>query len=432
MSRFLIAEDDEQSRYFLAALLRGVGHEVDEAPNGVRALELARAHPPEMVISDALMPAMDGFVLCRELKKDERLRSIPFVFYTATYTEEADERYARSLGAADYLRKPLDPDELLAALDRILVACAGAPGGAAGEGPSEGDPDPALYASLLSRKLDRKLEQLQRTNGELQRELATRHELEVELQRINASLEKRVEERTAELKASNEELEAFSYSVSHDLRAPLRAIEGFAGMIEKDGGDHLTAEDRKRLGVVRANARKMSALIDDLLTFSRTGRQEIVRGRVMMKFLVRSALDEVAPDPEVRSRIDLRLEELPDADGDASLIRQIWVNLLSNALKFSAGRSRPEIGISGVSNGDVVTYTVRDNGVGFDPKHADRLFRVFQRLHSAADFEGTGIGLALVRRIVERHGGTVWAEGRPDEGATFHFSLPARKTSEPS
>ncbi len=201
-------------------------------------------------------------------------------------------------------------------------------------------------------------------------------------------------------------------------------------MIEKDGDDHLTAEDRHRLDVVRTNARRMSVLIDDLLTFSRTSRQEIAHGRVVMKFLVRSALDEVAADPDVRSRIDLRLEDLPDVEGDASLIRQVCVNLLSNAVKFSAGRARQVITVTGTEDGGFVTCSVRDNGVGFDPAHTDTLFRVFQRLHAANQFEGTGIGLALVKRIVERHGGRAWAQATPGEGATFHFSLPAWRGAE--
>ncbi len=263
----------------------------------------------------------------------------------------------------------------------------------------------------------------------LDREVQQR-QAEGEVRRLNEELEQKVAERTAQLEAANRELEAFSYSVSHDLRAPLRAIEGFSGMLVKDGGDHLNAEDQRRLDVVRTNARRMSDLIDDLLNFSRVGRHEIRHGRVVMESLARSAFEDVAGDPEARARVDFRLRPLPDAEGDSTLIRQVWMNLLSNALKFSARQERPRIEVSGAVDGGLAVYNVRDNGAGFDPKYVDKLFGVFQRLHGPKEFEGTGIGLALVKRIVERHGGTVRAEGGVGEGATFHFSLPATKEAE--
>ena len=255
-------------------------------------------------------------------------------------------------------------------------------------------------------------------------DITERRLAEEKLVLLHGELERRVEERTTQLEESNRELEAFSYSVSHDLRAPLRAIEGFSGMIVRDDAETLGAEGRRRVDVVRENARKMSTLIDDLLAFSRTSRQEIRRTRVVMKSLARVAFEEAVGDAGTQARIELRLGDLPDADGDPSMIQQVWVNLLSNAVKYSARRERPVIEVSGALEGELSVYHVRDNGVGFDMKYVDKLFGIFQRLHGAKEFEGTGIGLALVKRIVTRHGGRVWAQGNRDDGATFSFALP--------
>jgi PAS domain S-box-containing protein len=237
------------------------------------------------------------------------------------------------------------------------------------------------------------------------------------------SARKRFEERLGE---ANRELEAFSYSVSHELRAPLRAIDGFSALISEAYGDLLDDEGRRLFERMRWNAQRMGQLIDDLLTFARTGRTDLVFEAEDMTSAARTAFVQVVPDPGARSRISFSVDHLPEAFGDAALLRRVWENLLSNAVKFSSKRDRPEIRVEGrVERGEAV-YRVRDNGVGFDMGHAGKLFGVFHRLHGTNEFEGTGVGLALVRRIVLRHGGRVWAEGELDRGATFSFALPVK------
>jgi len=229
------------------------------------------------------------------------------------------------------------------------------------------------------------------------------------------------QEKTAELAAVNKELDAFSYSVSHDLRAPLRAIDGYARMLEEDMGARLDAEGRRLLGVVRSSGARMGRLIDDLLEFSRLGRQALKRRTVDMAELAREASAE-AGRANALARIEI--DPLPPASADGALLRQVWLNLIGNAVKYSAKRAEPRIQIGGRREDGGVLYWVRDNGAGFDMRYAERLFGVFQRLHHADEFPGTGVGLAIVQRVVVRHGGRVWAEGRQNEGATFYFSLP--------
>ena len=228
--------------------------------------------------------------------------------------------------------------------------------------------------------------------------------------------------RGAELQAVNNELDAFSYSVSHDLRAPLRAVNGYARMLEEDHGQALDQEGRRLLGVVRSSAARMSELIDDLLEFSRLGRQAPVKSRVDMTALAREVAAGLAAEAP---RAHLRIAELPPATVDRSLCRQVWANLIENAFKYSGKRDRPEVEI-GAKRGDdgQIVYWVRDNGAGFDMRYAGKLFGVFQRLHQAGEFPGTGVGLAIVQRVVAKHGGRTWAEAEPGKGACFYFSLP--------
>jgi light-regulated signal transduction histidine kinase (bacteriophytochrome) len=244
-----------------------------------------------------------------------------------------------------------------------------------------------------------------------------------EILRLNADLEDRVRERTAQLEAANSELEAFSFSVSHDLRAPLRHIDGFAHMLKEDA-THLDDQTRRHVDQIAESARRMGMLIDDLLAFSRLGRNELVRIRADMNAIARSALDEARGNQ--RNQAQVTIGPLPPACVDPNLMRQVWVNLLSNAFKYSANRgSDARVEVSAETHGVVNRYSVRDNGVGFDMRYAGKLFGVFQRLHSPQEFEGTGVGLAIVHRIVHRHGGRVWADAEPGKGAVFTIELPS-------
>jgi PAS domain S-box-containing protein len=236
-------------------------------------------------------------------------------------------------------------------------------------------------------------------------------------------LEQRLIERTTELEGANKELESFSYSVSHDLHAPLRAIDGFSRILLEDYADELDAEALRLLNVIRSNTQKMGQLIDDLLAFSRVGRTPIGRSKIDMGELVKSVFEElIAAASEQAPR--LIIGTMPPAYGDRALIRQVFANLLSNAIKYSKPREAPVIEVGGHAEHGQDTYYVKDNGVGFDMQYANKLFCVFQRLHSAKEFEGTGVGLAIVQRIVQRHGGRAWAEAKVDGGAVFYFMLP--------
>jgi light-regulated signal transduction histidine kinase (bacteriophytochrome) len=243
---------------------------------------------------------------------------------------------------------------------------------------------------------------------------------------LNEDLEQRVLQRTAQLEAANRELESFSYSVSHDLRAPLRAIDGFSRIILEEYGDKYDAEGKRLLNIIRGNTQKMGELIDALLTLSRLGRKEIEVLDMDMTGIVKELFDELGFDTDKRG-VEFNIGSLPPARGDKGMIRQVFANLLLNAVKFTKTRDTARIEVGGYNEDSKNIYYVRDNGVGFDMRYKDKLFGVFQRLHNGEEFEGTGIGLAIVQRIVNRHGGEIWADGRLNEGATFYFALPFSK-----
>jgi light-regulated signal transduction histidine kinase (bacteriophytochrome) len=270
---------------------------------------------------------------------------------------------------------------------------------------------------------DRELEVIERL-ADLYAIAIQRRQAEEELQGHRDQLEKLVKNRTTELETSNKELEAFAYSVSHDLRAPLRHIDGFVELLQKKGAAAQDEQSRHYMEIISDSARKMGLLIDDLLSFSRMGRQTMAFRQVDLRDLVRDVIRELEPDAAGRT-IHWRVGDLPVVSADAAMLRMVLANLVANALKFTRPRqeARIEIGSHLGQHAETVVF-VRDNGVGFDMTYVHKLFGVFQRLHRADQFEGTGIGLANVRRIIDRHGGRTWAEGELNQGASFYFSLP--------
>ena len=252
--------------------------------------------------------------------------------------------------------------------------------------------------------------------------LVVHEERQKYLMKLSTDLENQVVARTADLVEANKEMEAFSYSVSHDLRAPLRAIEGFSNILMEDFAVALGSDGMDRLRVIVSNVRNMGQLIDDILNFSRMGRKEVKKITTDLTKMAANSLDEVRKSPHFKGEETIEINDLGFADIDTSIFRQVFTNLIGNAVKFSSKNERPLVTV-GTLGTTPQTYFVRDNGVGFEMKHANKLFNVFHRLHRAEDFEGTGVGLAIVKKIVTKHGGRVWAESSPGSGATFYFTL---------
>jgi signal transduction histidine kinase len=264
-----------------------------------------------------------------------------------------------------------------------------------------------------------------RLNNELKSQIEARKLAEKEILKLNSELEQRILDRTAQLKIVNLELEAFSHSVSHDLRAPLRHINGFAEILKEEYYDQLPEKAKNYLDTISDSAKKMNILIDDLIKLSRTNRIELKKSMLKMNQVLDDALSEVQPLLENR-KVDINISTLPEIIGDYNLLRLVWVNLLDNAIKYTRPRKKAVINIDYKEEKEEFIFCIHDNGVGFDMNYAQKLFGAFQRLHSTDEFEGTGIGLSNVRRIISRHSGRTWAEAELDKGASFYFSLPKK------
>ena len=403
----LIAEDSPTQAERLKHTLEGQGYHVTVTSNGRQALEAAKIRKPSLIISDIVMPEMDGYELCKKVKSDSDLRNLPVILLT-TLSDPKDVIRGLECLADNFIIKPYDEDYLLSHIEYVIINQQIRLHENVGVGVEIyfGGHKHFITADRLQilNLLLSTYEAAIQKNRELTR-------AQDELRRANSAME-----------AANKELEAFSYSVSHDLRAPLRAIDGFSGILLEDHSDKLDEDGNRLLEVVRQNAQNMGQLIDDLLAFSRLGRKAVELSPIDMTDLAKSVFEELNSDSERRPQ--LKIENIPPAQGDRALLRQVFVNLLSNATKYSRTKDHSLVEVGGRTENGNNIYYVKDNGAGFDMQYVNKLFGVFQRLHSPEEFEGTGVGLAIVQRIIHRHGGRVWAEGKVNEGATFYFTLP--------
>lgn len=366
--KILIVDDKQENLIALKTVLKDLEIELIEATNGNDALKATLHHDFALALLDIQMPEMDGYELASILREEEKTARLPFVFISAVYTDNLNVFKGYEKGAFSFITKPFQPE-------------------------------------ILINKVKFFIE---------------KHQQEISLYKMNQELE----EKNEALLSMNQELESFSYSISHDLRAPLRSINGFSALLKEENKDNLDQEANRLLDTIINNALKMSTLIDSLLNFSRLGRRELLKSSINMNALVKNVLLDFTAETDDRN-VDIIVKDLPDAMGDIELIRQVLANLLSNAFKYSSKTDYPVITIGSYQENNNVIYYVKDNGVGFNMQYKNKLFQVFQRLHKATDFEGTGIGLAMAYRIITRHGGILWAEAEVEKGATFYFSLPS-------
>lgn len=434
-TEILIVEDSPTQAEQLQHILEGSGYHPLIASNGREALDILGRRRPAIVVSDIVMPEMDGFDLCMRIKADERFKGIPVILLTALSGPE-DVLRALQSGADSFITKPYDEEYLLARIRHVLLNLElrktsktrnGTQISFKGEKYHISSGRQQILDLLLStyetavmknRQLKEAQDKLKVMNEQLESEIAERSRKEEEVRRLNEDLRRRA----MQLEEANKDLESFSFSISHDLKAPLRALTGFSSMLLDDHARELQGEACYLLEAIGANAKNMARLIDDILAFSRAGGKEIELNLIDIGNIVKDVIEEVKPSVEGRT-VRFDLGELPSAMGDCPTVRQVFFNLIANAVKFTRPRDEAIIEIRGEESGDEITYYVKDNGVGFNPAYSDKLFGLFQRLHSAKEFEGTGIGLASIKRIVNKLGGRVWATGSPDEGASFYFTL---------
>jgi DNA-binding response OmpR family regulator len=386
--RILAVDDSPTYLNELATILRGDGYDVVLARSGQAAIDMLAVQPVDCILLDLVMPGLDGHETCRRIKASAVVRDIPLIMLTAM-EDRAAMLDGFSTGADDFISKSCEVDVLK-----------------------------ARVRAQLRRK------QFEDEHRRIREELL-RKELDAAEQRAARNVAEAKAALVGQLERKNRELEAFSYSVSHDLRAPLRGIDGFSKILLDDFPD-LEPSARAYLERIRTAAQRMAGLIDDLLALSRVGRAELVSSEVDLARMATEVIDELRQRDPQRT-FDVRIQPHTCARGDARLLRVVLDNLLGNAWKFTSKTTEPHVALGAYSELNGMVYFVRDNGAGFDPAYATRLFAPFQRLHSEAEFPGTGIGLATVRRIIDRHGGRVWAESALGQGTTVFFTIPSER-----
>jgi len=387
----LVVDDNPDNLELLKEILLKAGYIVNTAYNGESALNSVKNNCPVLILLDIMMPDINGYEICHLLKSDKKTEKIPIIFISALDDKKSKTK-GLEVGGIDFITKPFFNGEVLA---RVKT-----------------------HISIRQMQLNLELQ-----NRELSKEINERKLAEKKILKLNEELENRVKERTRQLEAANKELESFCYSVSHDLRAPLRAMNSFAIILINEYSQTLSDEAIRYLSKITENAKKMSILIDNLLKLSHLNKKEIVFSKINMYELADNVYNELHSLSE-KDFIDFRLTQIPDAYGELSLMRQVWTNLIENAIKFTFKKTERIIEIGFQQNDFENIYYVKDNGAGFNMEYSKKLFAVFERLHNNNEFKGTGVGLAIVERIISRHNGKIWAESETDKGAVFFFSLP--------
>lgn len=377
----LLIDDKPANIFALEQLLQRPDRVFLTALDGEAGLKLAFKHTVDLAILDVQMPGMDGFEVAQLLKSNNRTKDIPIIFASA---EKKDRKFmiqGLEEGAVDYLAKPLDPEITQAKVSVLL-------------------------------KVQQQKKELVEKNEALE-------QADKQIKQLNVVLQENLKQVTD----LNRELEMFSYSISHDLRSPLRALNGYAEMVREDlENSQVSPAVTENLQRIKDSSVRMDKMINGLLQFSKMGRKDLEKTHVDMAKLVNQTLSEL--NQAQAHKAEIVIHEIFPVVGDCMLLGHVWMNLLSNAIKFSSRKEAPHMEVGGYPSEEGVTYYVKDNGVGFDQVYADKLFGVFQRLHSVKDFEGTGVGLAIVQRIILKHGGRIWAESQSGVGTTFYFTLP--------
>jgi signal transduction histidine kinase len=386
----LLVDDIATNRKLLRVTLEAEGYSTLEATDGVQALQILARETVDAVISDILMPNMDGFCLCHEIRKSEQLHALPFIIYTSTYTSPGDMKLAETVGADKYLTKPAPTATLLDALREVLDAQAAHPA------PSAPVVEETYMLQQYSQALVHKLE-----------------EKNAELAQANQAL-----------KRSNEELQQFAYIASHDLQTPLRNISGFVQLLQSNYAEALDAQANDWIRRAVQSAEQMHKLIRDVLAYSRVDSQALSFQPTSFREVFTDAVAQL--ETSIRNAGgQVTCDELPTVTGDLPQLVELLQNLIENGLRYH-GQEPPHVHVSAEPDGNEWVFSVRDNGIGIAPKHHERIFEMFRRLHNQQEYPGTGIGLAVCRRVVHRHGGRIWVESEAGHGSVFHFTIPER------
>ena len=388
-AKILLVDDKEENLLSLQVILNEPHYQLVTAHSGREALRiLLKDTDFTLIIMDVVMPMLDGFQTASLIIEKEQLKDIPIIFLTAKESDFSTVFRAYNMGAVDYMSKPIIPELLKAKVN--------------------------VFVELNQKKkiLQQRKKELKAMNDALQKEIVERKNSGEQVRRLNDELQKRLEQL--------ESLDAFTYSVSHDLKSPLLNVSLCIELILADYGDRFDEQGMLLVQKMQDQVKRLTQLINDLLLFSRHGG-EMNRQPVNMNTIVHGVLDEIKLSHSVNGKYKIEVDELPQAQCDENLIKQVWSNLLSNAIKYSKDKDRPEIKVEAQSLDSKIIYSVADNGIGFDMKDATKLFKVFSRTESAKKFEGSGVGLAIVKRIIDSHGGKIWVESQPEKGTTFYF-----------